>query len=201
MDYPAYFIQYKFIIPNNMKHSSYTYQKLFRALYGYTQSVSKSNGKSYNYYRKGLLSDVPHLRPGKNCVIIPQNQLSDLISFFKTGKNPTHKWELKGDWKAVYYMDEKKLDEELVVKAVEDLLDRTYVSSAEKGNSRVLQEMEAIVEKMENNEEIDKLKASQVIDSVKKLTSNAWFKACNNKSSKLKEFNEKAKKLGSLHTG
>src|SRR4030042_1173873 len=86
MGVKGYFIQYKFIIPENMKHSSYTYQKLFRALYGYTQAVFKSNGKTYHYHRAGVLSATPYLRPGKNCVIIPPGKFQHLLDFFKTGR-------------------------------------------------------------------------------------------------------------------
>src|SRR3989344_9577320 len=123
----AYFIQYKFLAPETVKHSSYTYQKLFRALYGYTQNVSKSTGKSYKYHRPGVLSLGPYIRPGKNCVVIPQNQLSSLFEFFKTGRNPTHKWVGKGDWKAVYYMNEKEVGVIDLVKPLEDLIDRTFI--------------------------------------------------------------------------
>ena len=34
-----------------------------------------------------------------------------MLDFFKTGKNPAHAWKFKGDWKAVYYMNEKDVDE------------------------------------------------------------------------------------------
>ena len=87
MPVDAYFIQYKFIVPKSLSHSSYTYQKLFRALYGYTQAVYKSSGKTYKYHRKGVLSDVPFLRPTKNTVIIPVSALQKLLNFFNTGEN------------------------------------------------------------------------------------------------------------------
>ncbi len=123
----GFFVQYKFILPETIKHSHYTYQKLFRAIYGYTQKVCKSNGKSYSYHRKGLLSDTPFIKHGKNCVIIPQDAFPELKNFFQTGKNPTHQWRTKGDWKAVYYLNEKDLTEEQITKAVEDYIDRYYV--------------------------------------------------------------------------
>ncbi|GAG48539.1 unnamed protein product, partial [marine sediment metagenome] len=112
MPVDSYFIQYKFILPESVSHSSYSYQKLFRALYGYTQAVNKSSGKNYKYHRQGVLSSYPYLRAGKNCVIIAPDAFQNLISFFKTGRNPAHKWEVKGNWKAVYYMDEKAIPEQ-----------------------------------------------------------------------------------------
>ena len=134
----GFFIQYKFITPKSTKRSSYTYQKLFRALYGYTQNVTKANGKTYRYRRNGVLSSTAYIRPGKNCVIIPNSAFNSLTTFFKTGKNPTHFWEEKGDWKAVYYMDEKNLKEEDVLKALDDFLDRTFLSK-EAGESQSIQ--------------------------------------------------------------
>jgi len=126
----GYFIQYKFIVPESTKHSSYTYQKLFRALYGYTQNVTKSNGKTYHYLRKGILSDFPYIRPGKNCVIIPPKSFNSLDTFFKTGKNPSHYWRVKGDWKAVFYLDEKSLDENQVINAIKNQIKRAFQDSS-----------------------------------------------------------------------
>ena len=105
----AILVQYKFILPSDIKHSSYTYQKLFRALYGYTQNVSKSSGKTYRYHRPGVLSSFPFTKPGKNLVLIPKSALSALVDFFKTGKTPSHEWHVKGDWKAAYYTDERDI--------------------------------------------------------------------------------------------
>lgn len=65
MSVRGYFIQYRFILPDSIKHSSYTYQKLFRAIYGYTQAVHKGSGKNYQYHRQGILSNYPFIRPGK----------------------------------------------------------------------------------------------------------------------------------------
>lgn len=195
--YDSYFIQYKFIIPNSMKHSDYTYQKIFRALYGYTQTVSKSTGKTYSYHRKGVLSRVPYIRPGKNCVVIPKESLSKLIDFFKTGKNPAHKWEAKGDWKAVYYMDEKGLDEDLVVKSLEQLLERVFVP-ADIGHVKLLEELNACFEKRKNGEDIPEETKNMLMAESKQVTSLPWFKQCYSKSEKLKKFQDKTLKLRNL---
>ena len=194
--FEGYFIQYKFIIPNELKHSSYTYQKLFRALYGYTQSVSKSSGKNYKYHRKGVLSEIPYIRAGKNSILIPQKHLAKLIEFFKTGKNPTHAWETKGDWKAVYYMDEKKIDENLVVESLEELLERTYVQNNSKQHVKIADELNEISLKLGSNQEIKQSYLNFFKEELKKILSNQWFKECYSKSIKLKEFYDKTQNLG-----
>ncbi len=194
----GYFIQYKFIIPESMKHSSYTYQKLFRALYGYTQAVTKSNGKNYTYHREGVLSNIPYVRPGKNCVIIPKESLSILVDFFKTGRNPAHKWHIKGDWKAVYYMDEKNIDEQMATKALEGLVERKYVSLPEQGYTKLNGEIDSVLELVERNEEgSDSIKIS-IIEGAKAITGLPWFKKCAQNSQKLREFNDKLGKLRNL---
>ncbi|MCX6802380.1 MAG: hypothetical protein NT067_04680 [Candidatus Diapherotrites archaeon] len=183
MPVDGYFIQYKFILPESTSHSSYSYQKLFRALYGYTQAVNKSSGKNYKYHRKGVLSDYPYLRAGKNCVIIAPDAFQGLIAFFKTGKNPTHNWETKGNWKAVYYMDEKAIPEQKIVKAVENLIDR---SSVEKG-ANILAELRRIGSGTLNAEY-----EQAVISLARGITKHPWFlKACED-SPKLKEFKKLA---------
>ena len=194
----AYFIQYKFILPESIKHSEYTYQKLFRALYGYTQNVTKSNGKTYVYHRKGVLSDAPYLRVGKNSVVIHPSVFSKLKSFFNTGNNPTHKWNIKGDWKAVYYMDEKDVDEIKAAKALEEMLERFYVPNAEKGHEKLTSEMNIVIAKSKNNESVDANYKKHLVDTASQISQMDWFKTCATKSTILVEFNEKLKHLKSL---
>ena len=182
MPVDAYFIQYKFIVPKSLTHSSYTYQKLFRALYGYTQAVYKSNGKTYKYYRKGVLSDVPFLRPTKNTVIIPVNALQKLLNFFNTGENPAHRWTRKGEWKAVYYMNEKKLNEQTAAKAFENMLDRTWVDTGD-GKRPILEELRTAATKG-----FEKAYIQTLIQEGKKIISNEWFPKCYVYSKKLVEF-------------
>ena len=178
----GYFIQYKFILPDSVNHSSYSYQKLFRAIYGYTQAVYKSSGKTYKYHRKGVLSDYPYIRAGKNCVIIAPDAFQSLISFFKTGKNPTHHWLIKGNWKAVYYMDEKAVPEQKAVMAMENLLDRTY---AGKGvNSRLLfDELKRV-----GSGTLAREYEEMVLAEAKKILKHPWFNNCYQLSPKLKKF-------------
>jgi len=182
----GYFIQYKFILPDTVNHSSYSYQKLFRAIYGYTQAVYKSNGKNYRYHRKGVLSDFPYMRAGKNCVIIAPDAFQDLISFFKTGKNPTHKWMVKGNWKAVYYMDEKAIPDQKAAKAVENLLSRTYLGKGA-ASKPIYEELKRV-----GSGTLNKDYEELVFSSAKKILKHPWFLKSVEHSAKLKEFKKLA---------
>jgi hypothetical protein len=184
----AFFIQYKFLTPETVKHSSYTYQKLFRALYGYTQNVSKSNGKSYKYHRPGVLSLGPYIRPGKNCVIIPQNQLSPLFEFFKTGRNPTHKWVGKGDWKAVYYMNEKEVPVTDLVKPLEELIDRAFISSPGEEKRRLEEELSSLANSASTSTKMNDAYRKALAVEAQRIVSSEWFALCSSKSDKLKNF-------------
>jgi len=194
----GYFIQYKFIVPESIKHSSYTYQKLFRALYGYTQNVTKSNGKSYKYHRRGVLSSTPYIRPGKNCVIIPPGTFNPLIDFFKTGKNPSHYWQGKGDWKAVYYMDEKNLTEDDVRAALEEQLDRTYIVTNTGEHKRLIEEIAIFTQKVKEVGRTDKQAAAVLLSDVEKVVQSPWFKELPKSSKKLSEFYANYRQLKAL---
>lgn len=184
MGVKGYFIQYKFIIPEDLKHSSYTYQKLFRALYGYTQAVFKSNGKVYHYPREGVLSDIPYIRPGKNCVIIPPGTFQKLIDFFKTGRNPTHHWKWKGDWKAVYYMNEKDVGEKKAVEALISLLGRTHLTKSAETPLNLIEAAKQLVARGTSSPE----QKSLFISKAKPIVDSDWFKSTNSLSAELKEF-------------
>ncbi|MDD4250573.1 MAG: hypothetical protein PHX27_00050 [Candidatus ainarchaeum sp.] len=190
MSVRGYFVQYKFILPDNIKHSSYTYQKLFRAIYGYTQAVYKSNGKTYHYYRPGVLSNVPFIRPGKNCVIIPQSAFQKLQEFFKTGQNPTHEWSVKGDWKCTYFLNEKDISEKDIIIAVEELLSRKYIEGNE-GLVKLSSEIDRILNLTEINESYKNL----IINEAQKIIENIWFKEIYSSSPVLLSFYQNFKKL------
>lgn len=178
----GYFVQYRFILPDSIKHSSYTYQKLFRAIYGYTQSVYKSNGKTYKYHRPGLLSNYPYLRPGKNCVIIPPTAFNKLQEFFKTGNNPTHNWVIKGDWKCTYFLNEKDILEKDVVDALVNLISRNYISGPE-GPLKLSSELEKAA-----NNDLDNNNFKLLLDESKKIIDLDWFKSVYLNSDFLKNF-------------
>ncbi len=185
----AYFVQYRFILPDSIKHSSYTYQKLFRGIYGYTQAVYKGGGKNYHYHRAGILSNYPFIRPGKNCVIIPQIAFQTLQEFFKTGKNPTHYWQEKGEWKCTYFLNEKDLSELEVAKSVENLLNRKFVEGIE-GKALLFNEMKRIVQN--NVEEGYKL---ALLKEAQNIVDLDWFKQTYQQSLLLIDFYDLFKKL------
>ncbi|MBN2127552.1 MAG: hypothetical protein JW703_04130 [Candidatus Diapherotrites archaeon] len=180
----GFFIQYKFILPPSTKHSAYSYQKLFRALYGYTQNVTKSTGKTHRYFREGVLTNVPYLRPGKNCVIIPKEHLNPLIEFFKTGKNPTHFWHKKGDWKAVYYMEEKNLSEKEIAASLEELLERYHVISGDIHSN--LEKELTVLSTASGKEDSNYLKV--IFEDAKNMISMPWFRETYKSSEKLVKF-------------
>lgn len=184
----GYFVQYKFIVPENTKHSEYSYQKLFRAIYGYTQKVTKSNGKTYSYHRKGILSDTPYIKQGKNCVVIPQNSFSKLKNFFLTGNNPTHSWRVKGDWKAVYYLNDKEINQEAVVKSLEDLLDRTYIQTKAREHEKIENEVENLVKQKKENPSQKNDFEKTTLGTAEEILSHIWFKENKNYSKKLSSF-------------
>ncbi len=187
----GFFIQYKFILPETVNHASYTYQKLFRAIYGYTQNVTKSNGKTYHYHRKGVLTDVPYLRPGKNCVIIPKEAFNPLVNFFKTGRNPTHYWRGKGDWKAVYYMDEKNLDSDAIINALEGLLNRSFVLTTSNEHEKIYEELLLAA----SGDMTDKNYEKILLAEAEKIISLEWFRENTSKSPKLIKFHKAYKAL------
>jgi len=187
MGIKGYFVQYKFMVPEGMKHSSYTYQKLFRALYGYTQAVFKSSGKNYHYHREGVLSSSPYVRPGKNCVIIPPEVFQRLIDFFKTGKNPAHVWRGKGDWKAVYYMNEKDIDEKKVATALEELLERKFALTTANEHEKLVDEI-ALAAGKDSGRAADQAYASMLLNQTVQITNSEWFKASYLHSEPLKSF-------------
>lgn len=180
----GFFIQYRFIIPESVKHSSYTYQKLFRAIYGYTQAVYKSSGKVYHYHRQGILSNYPYMRPGKNCVIVPPAAFQSLQNFFETGNNPTHKWRVKGDWKCTYFLNEKDVDEKSIILALEDLISRKFVEK--KGGSASL--TDEIVKALEKGQEAPN--KSYLIKEAQSVVESDWFLAVSSQSKKLSDFHK-----------
>ena len=192
MGIKGFFIQYKFIIPEETPHASYTYQKLFRALDGYTQNVTKSNGKTYHYHRCGVLSNTPYLRPGKNCVIISPKAFGALDTFFKTGKNPSHVWRVKGDWKAVFYMDEKDLEEGQVIYSIKEQIQRVF-SPGYIGTP--LASASELVERQKAGEQIPAEKLSASLVEAENIVSGPWFKDVYLKDKDLRKFYDDYKVL------
>ena len=187
----GFFIQYKFIIPETTLHSSYTYQKLFRAIYGYTQNVTKANGKTYHYHRRGILSATPYLRPGKNCVIISPPAFKPLETFFNTGRNPSHAWRVKGDWKAVFYMDEKVLEDAQVISSIKDQIDRLFQPHL---GDEGLPDLGLLAGQAREGP-VPRERLGPALAEAENIVSNPWFKEIFLKDKSLKKFYDDYKAL------
>ena len=182
----GYYVEYTFKLPSNTRHSSYNYQKLFRAIYGYTQNVTKVNGKTYRYHRKGILSDVPHIRPGKKCsVIIPTDPLKPFVNFLETGKNPAHKWQTRGAWKATYRCEDLNVPEKDAARAIDELLERSYVDVAD-GHQKISTALGAVA----SGQGADPGYAHHVLSEAAKIVAGPWFKPAAQQSEKAASFYE-----------
>jgi len=167
----AFMINYKIKMGGPYNHSDYGYQKLFRAIYGYTQVVTKSSGKKYVYHRPGVLSNIPFVKKGKNEVIVNKEGFSKLIDYLKTGKNPAHKWEQKGDWTATYSMYDIDLSEEDVSKSIEKLIKNTLVLSPTGHNKKLMD----VLEDLDKGLLYDDNLLRMYLRTIKQIQSNSWY--------------------------
>lgn len=187
-------VQYKFISNGKVKHSSYNYQKLFRALYGYTQNVTKSNGKTYTYSRKGILTDLPYIKTGKNSVIIPETHKDSVVQFFETGKNPAHYWKSKGNWKAIYYLEDKILSGTEITVAVENQIKRTYLEDPAGNNEKIDKLVNYYSENKKSLQEFHNIK-NILLQKIEKVRGHSWYNIALSSSDAVKEFEDNYKKL------
>jgi len=129
MAYPGYLVEYILRWPG--RKSAYPYQRFYRALYGYTQVVSKSTGKHYVYHREGVLTKYPFIKASRNAVIIPDNALQPLLAFLKTGKNPAHRFEDVSNWTDLvkYSVQETTVRPEDAAAAVFSAISRIFVKT------------------------------------------------------------------------
>ena len=166
------YIKYKFTFNNNIKHSSYLYQKIFRSIYGYQQNVTKSNKKIYIYKRPGIISNIPHIKPGKNSIILPIGYETNLIEFFNTGKNPTHNWRNKGNWEINYSINRIDIPKESIISELENYIKNYKIINLDNKESTILIESNKILNKEVND--INYIK--NIIKIVNNITSYEWFK-------------------------
>jgi hypothetical protein len=129
MDYHGYRVEY--FVRWSGKKSAYAYQRFYRALYGYTQVVSKSSGKTYTYYREGVLTRYPFVKDGRNAVVIPDSALQPLLSFLKTGQNPAHSFANVANWTDLvkYSISEVTVDAPTAAAAVFSAISRIPVKT------------------------------------------------------------------------
>jgi hypothetical protein len=165
------YVKYKFIFNNDIKHSSYLYQKVFRSIYGYHQNVTKKDKKVYTYFRKGVVSDIPYIRPGKNSIIIPIGKEQKLIDFFETGINPTHRWKDKGDWKVNCEINNIEIDLKSIVLSLEEYIDNIYMISNNNTNIKINDNLINILK--EQNININENK--YLLEKIESIINLEWF--------------------------
>jgi len=167
----AFMVKYKIKMNGEYKHSDYGYQKLFRAIYGYTQVVTKSNGKRYVYHRPGVLSNTPYIKKGKNEIILTKDGFSKFTDFLKTRKNPTHKWEEKGNWTASYSMYDVDISEDQAQKSIEDLIKNTFLIMPDGNNKKIMD----VLEEIERGTLFDENIIKMYDKTIKNIQSMEWY--------------------------
>jgi len=177
-------LKYKFSFIENTKHSSYLYQKVFRSIYGYTQNVTKNNNKVYSYSRNGILSNIPYIKTSKNAVILPLGSEYELIEYFDTGKNPTHNWKTKGDWKVEYTKDFIDVDLDSVTKAIDDLLNHYKIINNENKQVKLIDEIKLILLK----DNLSPTYISYIYNTMKKIIDLNWFSETNKQPQIISDF-------------
>lgn len=180
----AKYIKYKFIFKDNINRSSYLYQKVFRSIYGYQQNVTKKDNKPYLYIRKGILTDIPHYKPGRNSVVIPVGYEDKIIDYFNTGINPAHNWKSKGDWEVKYTVDQIDLESSNVVKILEDFIYNYKIINLNNKEVSLFTEVNNIVE----NNVSDKNYLNTLIKIIETIVNFEWFKESKDRSEKLTLF-------------
>jgi len=165
------YLKYKFIFEDNIKHSSYLYQKVFRSIYGYHQNVTKKNNKVYIYFRKGVISDIPYIRPGKNSIILPVGQEQKLIDFFETGINPTHKWKDKGNWKVNTEINNIEIDAKSITLSLEKYINNIDIISNDNTIININTSLNSILK--DNN--INIKYTSYLLQKINEIINLEWF--------------------------
>ena len=162
----AYRVRYVF--RTSKGRSSYEYQRFFRAIYGYTQVVSKSNGRRYVYRRDGVLTTFPHIKEGRSVVVIPENALNPLLDFFKTRRNPAHNFEYVGEWRVSYSMEETHVPTEAVIDAILAALDRIYVPAggSDVPASQLIKDLDALSNDV----------AAALVSRLSNVISSPWYR-------------------------
>jgi len=192
----AYMVKYKVKMNGEYNHSDYGYQKIFRAIYGYTQNVTKGNGKIYIYHRPGVLSKTPYIKKGKNEVMVPRDCLTQLLEFFKTGENPAHKWSEKGNWTATYTLYDVDISEQQAKKAIDRIINSTFVVDDDGNTKRILNLLEEMFE--QNKVPSNPLK-TVLYNEIKRLQTLEWYNLIQDKTTLIKRFETLINKFKSMY--
>ena len=139
------FIKYKFIFNKDIKHTSYTYQKVFRDIYGYNQNVTKNNNKVYKYFRKGIIYNIPYIKPGKNAIILPIGFEQELIKYFDSIKDISDKYTL------TYSINKIDINKESVIQSFEKFINEFEIINLDNKNNLLIKELDYIINNNINN--------------------------------------------------
>ena len=182
------FIRYTFYIPGVTDWSEYRYQKLFRMLYGYVQVVSKGSGASYNYYREGVLTDIPYLKTGKNSIIVPQDSLQKILIFFRTGKAASGDRVPEGCKVPItHFIETVQRPAKELVPAFDALLERLKLSDGASVDSALADLVQA--------QDWENKNSAQVLAYAQGICSSSWFNAVAGESPRMKKFQDNYYKL------
>lgn len=183
-------IEYKFIFNKDIKHSSYLYQKVFRSICGYQQNVTKKGLKPYIYYRKGLLSNIPHKKYARNNIILPKGCEKAIIDYFETGVNPTHNWREKGNWNVDYKVKEIDIDVSEIIKILEIFLLDYKIINVKNKQVSLLNEISEVKNNLINNKNYinNKDYINNILQIMKNLINNEWFEKSKDQSALLTNF-------------
>lgn len=93
-----------FSVKSDEFDSNYERNKFFRELYGWKQTIP-SEKKTYEYHRRGLLDDMPHMRVDQSSFIVPEDNFDEMTEFFE-------EWHRKVMWKTFkVLLDDKEIRE------------------------------------------------------------------------------------------
>jgi len=172
------FIKYKFIFNKDIKHTSYTYQKVFRDIYGYNQNVTKNNNKVYKYYRRGIINNIPFIKPGKNSIILPIGFEEQLIKYFDSIKNISDKYIL------TYSVDKIDINKESVIESFEKFINEYKILNLDNKNILLINELNNII----NNNINNKNYLLYIIKQCEYIINLSWFNDIKDQSELITNF-------------
>lgn len=186
------YIKYKFIFNNNkINHNSYNYQKLFRVIYGYTQNITKKDKKIYKYHRQGIIEDLPFIRPGRNCIILPINTEYKLINFFDNKIGAAHNFKEKDYYFVKYTIDKIEVNDLEIINCLEKYINNCNIISFDGKQDKLINELNKIINEPEYLNKFKKKNKDNLLDKLNNITSIDWFVKCKGKSDIVSGFLDK----------
>jgi len=192
------YIKYKFIFSNNINHSAYLYQKVFRSIYGYTQNVTKKDKKTYLYQRPGVLENIPYIKSGKNSIVIPIDMEHSIINFFNTGKSPIHNFREKGEWTIDYTIEKIEINDTEIIRSIDNYIDSLVIISLDGSTKKLLDELNKLILDSDYLLKYKKANKDNLTSKIRNIKNIDWIIKCKDKSDKIKQFLELCNKINDL---